>query len=146
MTNNKYLYVSLVSAIIFLTMHYLGLRFHLYWKYDWYDIPMHIIGGFWLSLFGLWASVRFGHIDSIVKYKSKAFFIALISAIIIGVFWEAFELVAGITSTGEQRYIRDFSSDVFFTMIGGASAYFYFIKRKICLIGMDCGLMTDRKL
>ena len=146
MTKNKFLYVSLASAFIFLVLHYLGMKFHLYWIYRWYDIPLHLLGGFWLSLLGLWISVRFGHIDSIVGYKSKALIIAVISAFVIGIAWEIFELIAGLTSLNESGYLKDFSGDVFFTFLGGVIAYLYFIKRRACPPGVNCILEVDKKL
>jgi uncharacterized membrane protein len=107
---------------------------------------MHLIGGFWLTLFILWISARFGHIDSIVKYKSKAFFVAIISAIIIGIVWEIIELLGGITSIKDVGYLKDSGFYILTTVIGGFFAYLYFIKRRSCKLGVDCELMTDKKL
>jgi uncharacterized membrane protein len=107
---------------------------------------MHLLGGFWLSLLGLWVSFRFGHIDSIIRYKSKSFVIAIISAFVIGIAWESFELLAGITSVNTPEYFKDFCNDVSSTFMGGVIAYLYFIKRRSCPNDMICELGINRKL
>jgi len=93
---------------------------------------MHFLGGLWVALTALWIFCYFGHISSIINYKTKIFFIVFLAIFIIGISWEIFELVGKITFMDDVGYWTDTFGDLFNDFLGGMVAYFYFIRRRKC--------------
>lgn len=88
---------------------------HLYFFIWWLDIPMHILGGGWVALFGLttyYASLRFKEKD-----YSTAFVVSLAVALAlsIGLAWEIFEFgvghAVGDSGAGLLDTLKDLSDD-----------------------------------
>lgn len=98
--------------------HYLAIELYIYWRYLWFDIPMHFIGGSVVALGYL--SIR----DFIPKLPSAWFkFVPTIFFVFaIAITWEVFELAAGITM--QNGYMVDTVADVIFGLIGGSVGYF----------------------
>lgn len=98
--------------------HYLAIELFLYWRYPWFDIPMHFLGGCVVALGYL--SAR----DFIPKLPSRWFvFVSTIFFVFsIALLWEAFELVAGITM--QDGYVVDTMIDVILGLLGGTVGYF----------------------
>src|SRR3989344_7192631 len=107
MLNKKLLIISLLTILLIAIFHFFSLRYSWYWTYRWLDIPVHIIGGFWVSLTVLWISLKIKHIDNIFGYKKKALLVMLGSVLILGIFWEIFELIFKITSINNAGYFQD---------------------------------------
>lgn len=98
---------------------------------------MHLVGGFWVSLTALWVCLKIKHIDNIFGYKNKALIVMLSSVLIVGIFWELFELIFHITNLHSVGYWSDSLSDISNGVVGGFFAFLYFIKNKSakkCLI------------
>ena len=123
---------SFFVLILIVILHFLGSYFNLYWVYKWFDIPMHFLGGLWVVLTTLWIFCYFGHINSIINYKTRAFLVALSAILIIGIGWEIFELLVRITFINENGYWMDTSGDLLNDFLGGMVAYLYFIRGKRC--------------
>ena len=130
MLQKRLLAISLITILFILVFHYLALSYSWYWTFRWLDIPVHIIGGFWVSLTALWISLKIRHIDGIYGYKRKALLVMLASVLIVAIFWEIFELIIKETSLYNTGYWRDSLSDVFNSFVGGMMAFLYFIKNK----------------
>lgn len=98
--------------------HYLAIELFLYWRYPWFDIPMHFIGGCVVALGYL--SLR----DFIPKLSSRwfVFLPTVIFVLVIALLWEIFELAAGITM--QEGYLVDTVADVILGLFGGVTAYF----------------------
>ncbi|MFA5764269.1 MAG: hypothetical protein WCX27_00445 [Candidatus Paceibacterota bacterium] len=126
----KLLLISFVTILLVAILHYYALKLSWYWAYRWSDIPIHILGGFWISLTALWASLEIGHIDRITGYKRKAMIVMLSCVILGGVVWEVFELVANITNVSFIGYWSDTLGDISSGFLGGLIAYSYFTKTK----------------
>ena len=65
-----YSFIVLVLVAIF---NYLGTNYYFYIIYDWYDIPMHIIGGLWVSLFTIFLYTSY-YKDTLIKKNNKKIF------------------------------------------------------------------------
>jgi len=130
MIKKKLLLISLVTILFIAIFHYFATAYYWYWTYKWIDIPVHIVGGFWVSIVALLVSLEIRHIDSINGYKRKSLLVMIISALIIAFFWEIFELVFKITSLHDVSYWRDSSIDIFNSLVGSVIAFLYFTKNK----------------
>src|SRR3989344_1124565 len=112
MSARPFLYAQLVTLAILATLPLIGLEYHFYWRFIWLDTISHALGGAWAAFFLFWLRSYFGHGPSIVW--------GIAGALILGVIWEVFELVAGLVP--EANYALDTSIDLLMDVIGGAVA------------------------
>ncbi len=102
---------------------------HLYFYIWWLDIPMHLLGGFWvgLSVLALYYSSKF--ITDKDCSVQAVFIISITGALVIGVGWELFEWgtkhIAGIIHLDIVDTLADICNDV----IGAVFAAVIFIKK-----------------
>ncbi len=102
----------LAAAIVATAVAYLQVEANihfLYWRFEWFDILMHFLGGLAIATFLIGFFVT----------KQRALLIALFFAIAIG--WEIFEVLVG--SPREANYALDTVMDLIMDTIGGALAY-----------------------
>jgi len=98
--------------------HNLALKFFLYWKYPWLDIPMHMLGGMSVA-FGIAILPFFGiHL----KARYRTFVAYLCGVFFVGLIWEVFEIVSG-AAVYDEYYIADTIKDFCMDLIGGAVGY-----------------------
>ena len=98
--------------------HYLALQFFLYWRYVWFDVPMHFFGGAMLALM-LHSAPVFR--DSFPKgFLTRG--ATLVFVLFVGLSWEVFELLAGVPV--EDNFVFDTSLDLTMDLIGGYVGYF----------------------
>lgn len=105
---------------------YLNLYYHL----SWFDIPMHILGGFWIALFGL---ITYYHSTLVERKDRTPLFViafALSMTLCIGLLWELFEFGVdysiALTSNND---LADTLGDLINDVIGGALAATFFLRR-----------------
>lgn len=98
--------------------HITATTFFLYWKYLWFDIPMHFLGGLVCAL-GI-AILPFFRIQYIEKRSSFLVYMCIVLG--IGICWELFEYSAGLYRL-ETNLIPDTILDVCMDMLGGAVGY-----------------------
>ena len=116
------LFTSAIFAVIFVSaVDLFALKFHLFYAIIWFDMPMHFLGGFLVSILALSILV---HNQGHVSY-GKLLFWGIISALVIGIMWELFELYFGITYLYSPDYIGDNGMDVTMDLFGGFSAVVY---------------------
>jgi len=89
---------SIIVLVAFLGFHIAGSYLNLYWIYRWFDMPVHFLGGLWLSLMVLWVMIAFGQIKSITDYKIKSLAVVLIVTGAAAFFWEAYEIYMGMVT------------------------------------------------
>lgn len=111
--------------------HILGVVYFWYWKFLWLDAPMHFLGGLWVGLMTLLISSLFIKRPETVKHFN-IILLAVGSAIMIGVLWEIFEYVFGISIASHSVFIRDTVTDLILDSIGGlvAGIYGYSVLKK----------------
>ena len=121
---------SLLVLVVLISLHSVGSYFFWYWTYPWFDILVHTVSGLWAGSVMLWLASCLGQMDSLNRYKIKSFFIAVISAILIGILWELLEYFSQITSTSADNYGWHTAKDILSDTFGGILAHLYFVKRK----------------
>ena len=133
--NKKSLIVTILSLAIFVFIVdlYANINF-LYFKFWWLDNVMHTTGGLFVGLTSLYIYYYSGLFNA--KYKENDLIISLsiTSAIIIGLFWELFEV--GLETFIKNRYgieiflalsIEDTIYDILFDITGSIIAIVLFI-------------------
>lgn len=119
MKKNTFIFLFiLISLISFLNK--LGSNFDLYWRFWWYDIIMHFLGGLWIGLMVLWIYYLSGYFKKIKKDKSFIFLLSFLSVLIVGISWEIFEYLFEIVFS--NNYISDTSLDLIMDILGGLVA------------------------
>lgn len=124
------LYSSSLVLVLISILNYLGGQFYWYWTYKWFDIPVHMLGGVWVGLTTLWLWAHFSHLKVVKTFRMKALGIVVFSIFFVGISWEIFELLGGITNMTDRGYWPDTIGDIINDFIGGMFAYFVFIKTK----------------
>lgn len=137
--------VSLIVLVVLAVMHFLGIKFEIYFYFEKYDIPMHILGGLWVALTVFWLTPYFSTSLSIKNYKIKSFFFALIIVLIMATVWEVFELASGITSTSDDVFLGDTVGDYICAIVGLFLGFVYFLNQKKCM-GTVCELVNPVSL
>lgn len=133
MINRKKLFIRIVLLIFFIfIINSLALWLHWYSAILWLDMPMHFLGGFWLSLFFIWLfSFKELNIEKEIFNKKNFEFILkiLLWVLIFGILWEIFEILVNESITKNPFDTLDTFSDLLLDLLGGFFAIFYFIKR-----------------
>ncbi|MBX9765133.1 hypothetical protein K2X83_00650 [Patescibacteria group bacterium] len=96
----------------------------LYWKYAWYDIMMHFLGGVVVGAVYLWI-VRYELPASLKKYESFTF--VFLFSLVVGILWEIFEYFVGIDSEFSRSVrIFDTALDLLMDVSGATLSYVVF--------------------
>jgi uncharacterized BrkB/YihY/UPF0761 family membrane protein len=121
--DKKKLLIRLTSLILFIfAINVLANKFYWYYSIWYFDMPMHFLGGFWLSLALVWL-FPLSNVNS--KYISKI----ILGALLIGIFWELFEILFNNYIAQNPFNTLDTLSDIFFDLAGATAGVLYFLKR-----------------
>ena len=93
-------------------LHIFALENDLYWKFQWFDLMTHFLGGIWAALFFYWVDSAFGRASNLLLVVG--------SALLLGMAWEVFELAAGISNA--PNYVSDTLIDLLMDILGVLSA------------------------
>ena len=116
---------SFFVLILVAILHYVATVFFFYWTVYEFDSLMHFLGGVWVSLTTLWLYF-FSDIFSPSRRRGVNFLIvSLLSIVVIGLFWEVFELLFGITTTSSPEYVYDTTLDLIMDTLGAICACMY---------------------
>src|SRR3989344_4332908 len=85
-----------VTALTIAVLHNLAYAFFWYWKYWWFDVLMHGLGGFFLGSIALWI-ITFEHPEYFKKLLPL--FAAVGVTFLVGVLWEVFEYVIAVSES-----------------------------------------------
>ncbi len=102
---------ALISTGVMAGLHFLALVDFLYWKYRWFDTPMHLLGGVAIGCF------------AVVVLRSYRPFWYLIGVASAFVAWEIFEAWAGIAVDPGVNYTWDTAHDLLNDSIGAVLVY-----------------------
>lgn len=121
--NKKKLLIRIASLILFIfILNLLAMKFYWYFSIWWFDMPMHILGGFWVGLTLIWfLEPKNLSFNTIVKI--------ILGVLLIGIAWEVFEIIVNKTIIQNPFNTLDTISDVCFDLAGAFISIFYFIKR-----------------
>lgn len=108
----------LVAGLILSVIHAIALELYLYWKFWWFDIPMHFLGGVVVALlvFALY------DLKILVPRSFLTTFKVLSVVLAVAISWEVYEVMIGIPI--ESDYIFDTASDLVMGLLGGYVGYF----------------------
>ncbi|MEX2010328.1 MAG: hypothetical protein WD874_00790 [Parcubacteria group bacterium] len=121
MQNFSLLFTSFAVLIGLFILHLVGSFFYLYWSIGWYDTLAHLIGGVFVGLFALWVFWDSGLWNKQRPSQTSAFLTAVLVTVVVGVGWEIFEYVYGLTQSTEG-YGLDTVTDLIADIVGGTLA------------------------
>ncbi len=109
--------VFLISFVSLTVIHIVAEKLFLYWKLEWFDIPVHILGGV-VIVFGIFAlhDIRF-----LIKKRHTQLLSVMLLVFIIAMSWEAYEIMMGLTP--DINYLFDTVIDLGMGVIGGLIGY-----------------------
>jgi hypothetical protein len=116
MQTRRLLFAQFFAVLLLAALTQIAIAEYLYWRIWWFDIPMHVLGGFWAGLFGAWMLRIFGLEVSMLR--------CMLFALAVGVVWEVFEYYSGLTDFMYISYSADVAKDLVMDVIGGALSVF----------------------
>ncbi len=129
MDNNRKIFPkSLFWLVLFISIvNALATVFSWYWRIPWLDMPMHFLGGFWVSSVAMW-----WFYSQIIDFKHRNIFIFSIGVVlIIGSLWEIFGFgIDKFTLVSRSDLALDTISDIIFDVIGAIVSATYFILKR----------------
>lgn len=122
MDRKKLFKILFYLVFLIFILNLLAEKFHWYLSIWYFDMTMHFLGGFWLGLFFIWL---FG----LSTNPSLHLIIKILSGVLlIGIFWEFFELLFVNHVAQHPFSFLDTLSDMCFDLAGGLGAIFYIWK------------------
>ncbi len=118
------------SSVIVACLHLLALIYHLYWTIDWYDIPMHFLGGFTIGILAVFIFFTSLYIPSTSKLKDNRVILFMFTigfTLIVGLAWEVWELFFRLTDVFTDQL--DTVVDLVMDFCGSVTAFLYVNKR-----------------
>lgn len=127
-SSKKFPFIVIPAIILPLAVfHAVATYWHLYFHISWLDIPVHVIGGFWV---GYTALAIYYH-TNVVTRKRVTFFriitLSLGSAIALGVTLELFEFIVAQEIARTPFDVFDTLSDVGADIVGGLFAGVFYL-------------------
>lgn len=113
------LFVTIACTILLIAvLHAAALSSYWYWVYPWLDTGMHFLGGAWTAWTVLWvAGVMCAF--PVSSWTTRDVLLAgVLAALSIGLFWEVFEVYAGVFPYLEERF-PDTYYDIVADVVGG---------------------------
>lgn len=107
----------LIAASILAVVHIVAIELVLYWRYAWFDIPMHVLGGTVIALGVFTIADLFPKFPKRLLYPIPVLLFVLLGSLA----WEVYELGIGIPI--EDDFEIDTSIDLFMDMLGGVVGY-----------------------
>lgn len=126
MSDIRFLRWISISILVLALFHLTGIFFLLYSYYWWYDIPLHLWGGFCVGLFSIWLVISspIGNSSGSVRIMLGA----IVGVVIFGFFWEFYEYAIGATSNSLGNYPLDTFKDMVMDVTGGYLSSVFFRK------------------
>lgn len=121
MSKKTFSILTLIIIYLIFILDMLASHFFLYWRFWWFDIVMHFLGGFWVAFATYYLFYFSGYFKKITK-KFSLFTLSLVTLILVGVLWEVFEYLTKV-SLNQLNYILDTSLDLLMDVIGWLPAY-----------------------
>ena len=115
MQGQRILWAQLLTVFALALLTWLAIGYSLYWRFWWFDIPMHILGGVWAGFCAAWLLAR----------REESFSLAWCIALtlFVGIAWEIFEYSEGIAMPQYLSYPLDTVKDIFMDLLGAVLAF-----------------------
>lgn len=110
--------IFILSFATLATLHIVLLRFYLYWRHEWLDIPMHLFGGS-IAALGVFAAAEFG--VPFVR-RLRRFVPVLLVVLAAALAWEVYQYAIGI-AVMKENYVADTALDLLVGLLGGVIGF-----------------------
>lgn len=100
---------ALVLCAALAALNIIAQEYYLFWRYEWFDVPMHYLGGLAIGVF---------LIGFLIRFRPLLFSLSFLA---IAVGWEIFEFVFGLPK--ETNYVFDTALDLLMDTMGAVTAY-----------------------
>lgn len=104
----------MLVLVILGVLNTIGVRLYLFWTVLWFDMIMHFLGGLFIALlfFSILSllSSRLGYVERLV--------LGLMVVLLVGIAWEYYELVSGVTNLADRGYWSDTGMDIVMDTLG----------------------------
>ncbi|MHB1316627.1 MAG: hypothetical protein ACYCZW_02085 [Minisyncoccota bacterium] len=103
-------------------------KLYLFWTVVWFDMVMHFLGGLFVTLFFFWI---FSLLKSNLRYSEKLV-LGIMFTFLVGIAWEYYELIIGVTNLSFFGYWSDTGMDLTMDVLGSVVAVVavHFIEKK----------------
>ncbi len=124
---DKLLRALFVLIWVLVCIHIAAEYYYWYWTYRWFDVPMHILGGMWLGITGIWLVHYSGYLRGRLRNLSYVV-TALLTGIVAGSAWELYEYgVLHLSKSGiPVNYLMDTLLDLAMDTAGAFVGYVFF--------------------
>ncbi len=102
----------------------------LYWKYWYFDMPMHFLGGVFLGFLAIYVLV-FIFKKPVISKKYLFIFQVFLFVLVLSIAWELYEFFIDHTFTVRNPNYIDTLSDLFFDLAGGCVSLLFLVKNKV---------------
>lgn len=109
-------------VLLLAVLHWVAGAFYFYWTVSWFDTMMHFLGGFSLGLLAIWFIYDSGVYKKERPSVKKALFASLVVILLVGIGWEVFEYLNGLTQATEDSYPADVRNDLIADLVGAGLA------------------------
>ncbi len=124
MTREKLLNILSSVLLVASAAQFAGIYLHLYTRVIWFDHIAHFLGGVFAALLVLWVLFFSGYLRFTLPSSRLALFVVMVGgALIIGVGWEVFENLLGLTWS-PKGYWLDTELDLLFDAVGALCVYY----------------------
>jgi hypothetical protein len=121
---NPLLLEFLLVGVAIVLAHFVAVRAGLYYAIAATDLVMHFAGGLWVGLGAILFFFTAGVVCLPWRDGRVVAVVALASVLAVGLGWEVYELMAGLTDPVFDR--ADTLGDLIFDLLGGVVALGYF--------------------
>lgn len=107
-------------------LNFFALKYNLFWVFKWFDIPMHFLGGVFISFLASYF-ILFKNIN--ITY-TKFLLFNIFAILVFGTLWEVFEVFIGSTSIYDISYCSDTGLDIMADLLGSISGALIIYNKK----------------
>ncbi len=104
-----WLSVALILSSILAILQHFAVYNYLYWRYVWFDVPMHFLGGATTAAF---------LVAVLMHFRPRLF---VLGVVLVSLGWEVFELMFGFPR--ESNFVFDTSLDLLMDALGAILVY-----------------------
>lgn len=125
--SHKYFIGTVALVVIVAILNVFAYQFYWYWRFWWFDMIMHTLGGAWVTSFVLWYRFyRNNPKEALTPSKTSVVYLTLVSVLAVGIGWELFEFSVDTFISFSRHDPVDTSSDIFFDVLGSCFAVVIF--------------------
>ena len=107
----------LIALSVLAALHFIALSLYLYWQVWWFDIPMHLLGGFTVVL----GIHTLADLRIVPRAYATTFLNVFCIILTIAIAWEVFQYA--VTEVLKENYMSDTLSDIAIGLTGAVVGY-----------------------